>query len=77
MMKAPWTDEQVERANEYQTSREFHPYTCGGASCREVLVATTNGWVCPNPVCGYTQDWAHDFTLEFKSRRATPTPPTP
>ena len=25
------------------------------------LLATSQGWVCP--VCGYKQDWAHDFML--------------
>lgn len=29
-----------------------------------VLIATSNGWVCP---CGdYTQDWAHQFMSERK-----------
>ncbi len=70
-MKAPWTPEQVAALNRWQQSDFIHPFTCGNRS-REthqtitngdfgVLVATANGWVCPD--CDYTQDWAHDCML--------------
>lgn len=72
-IKAPWTDEQVANLNSFQESGQFHPFTCGGdrgdaahtayaaehGGDKGQLVATKEGWVCP--VCGYTQEWAHDF----------------
>lgn len=70
MVKAPWTPEQVENARAWQNSRHVHPYTCGNRDGHPmdpegdhgVLVPTENGWVCRH--CDYTQNWAHDFTLE-------------
>lgn len=56
-IKAPWTEEQVQRLNEWQQDSRFHPFTCG--KCGKVLTATPNGWICGS--CDYTQDWAHDF----------------
>ena len=53
--KSPWTPEEVEKLNIYQNSGVFHPYTCGNHTCRNILRATENGWVCD--ICGYTQDW--------------------
>lgn len=52
---APWTPEQVDSLNAYQTSGAFHPYTCVTHS-DEPLVATPAGWTCP--CCSYRQDWA-------------------
>lgn len=66
----PWTPEQVEALNGYQAAGRFHPFTCarrgeGGHQIRHgdlgVLVATADGWICPD--CDYTQDWAHEFML--------------
>lgn len=71
MDKAPWTPERVEYLNKLQDSGIVHPYTCNRepAECEVkhrapeehskdgILIATTDGWVCP---CGkYKQDWAH------------------
>ena len=67
MIKAPWTDEQVKNLNDYQGAGVFHPFTCGGTNCREDLVATPTGWVCPK--CDYTQNWAHDFMLTGEWRK--------
>jgi len=58
---APWTSEQVQALNDYQERGDMHPYTCGAlhASGRSpVLDATHAGWICPDPDCGYVQDWA-------------------
>jgi hypothetical protein len=67
-MERIWTDDQVATLNANQKAGQFHPFTCGGSSevpgCREVLVATPNGWVCPDPRCTYTQGWAHGFMME-------------
>lgn len=63
MIKAPWTDEQVKNLNEFQQCGVCHPFTCGGKKdgkdCRADLVATKDGWICPDG-CGYKQDWAHE-----------------
>lgn len=67
MLKAPWTQEQVDALNRFQESGQFHPFTCGsGNRCDDKhldgegrLVATVDGWVCP--YCDYKQDWAHEF----------------
>lgn len=69
---APWTPEQVANLNEWQEAGYVHPFTCGNDDLHDydsfmankVLKATEQGWVCPNPNCGYTQDWAHDFMAE-------------
>lgn len=82
MIKAPWTQEQVDGLNAYQAAPWVHPFTCGnrdaeghrehaaavGAHDHGILVATKDGWVCP--VCSYTQDWAH-------ARMAKGAPPKP
>jgi len=57
----PFSDEAVANLNAWQQSGEIHPFTCGNPKCRAVLAATKDGWVCPIPGCGYTQNWAHDF----------------
>jgi hypothetical protein len=59
MIKAPYTKDQVKRLNQYQSNGYFHPFTCGGKDCRETLIATNDGFICPH--CGYKQDWAHEF----------------
>lgn len=53
-------DEQIEALNRYQRSDNVHPYTCGGNRTdanhldgEGVLVATSDGWVCP--FCDYRQ----------------------
>ena len=63
-----WTKEQVKNLNDYQSSGYMHPFTCGGKKdgkdCRSILVATEDGWTCPDG-CGYTQKWAHEFMINF------------
>lgn len=62
LITAPWTSEQVQALNDHQERGETSPYICGAlhASGRSpVLDATHAGWVCPDPTCDYTQDWAH------------------
>lgn len=80
--RAPWTDEQCDKLNEFQKCRWSHPFTCGGnrsdAAHRAYqaqhggdfgqLIAKPSGWICP--VCLYHQDWAHDFMF----RGAPPNP---
>lgn len=73
-----WTEEQVNELNKQQKSGKFHPYTCdrkakecevdmGPIETRDwskdgILIATTEGWVCP---CGkYKQNWAHGIKNE-------------
>lgn len=66
---APWTAEQVIALNRWQNCDYVHPFTCGSdhrdqkhADGAAVLVATTEGWICP--FCTYRQDWAHDFMFQ-------------
>lgn len=69
MTLAPWTQEQVDALNRFQQRGDFHPFTCGSgrrtdechADGEGVLLATTEGWVCP--FCSYTQRWAHEFMM--------------
>ncbi len=62
VIRAPWTEEQVKELKRYQAAGVVHPYTCGGDSCRDILVPTTDGWTCPS--CDYTQDWAHAMSAD-------------
>jgi hypothetical protein len=55
---APWTDEEVEALNCFQTCGKVHPYTCGGGGGPHSgvdLVATNEGWYCPK--CGSVVQW--------------------
>lgn len=64
MIKAPWTQAQVDALNEYQKSGRFHGYTCGGNhGASQLLVATIYGWVCPIATCSYSQNWAHALSM--------------
>jgi hypothetical protein len=63
----PFTPDQVEWLNRFQNDGRFHPFTCGCDGCRSVLVATEEGWVCPD--CDYTQDWAHGFMAQERPER--------
>lgn len=63
MPEQVFTPDEVHSLNEYQNSGFAHPFTCGSGHRTEhpdgegILVATTQGWVCP--YCDYRQDWAH------------------
>jgi len=69
-LKAPWTQAQVDNLNSWQECGYVHPFTCGGTKdgkdCRADLVATIDGWICPEG-CGYTQDWAHAQLANHKA----------
>lgn len=67
---APFTDEQVKHLNEYQTCG-LHEFTCGGDHRGDKrLIATTEGWVCVNPDCSYTQNWAHESMADGSAAAA-------
>ncbi|MFD7705630.1 hypothetical protein [Streptomyces sp. NPDC059786] len=59
-IRAPWTSEQVDALNRFQQEGGGHPFTCGkpGHQVYPRLTATHAGWVCPDPDCDFTQDWA-------------------
>ena len=58
-----FTEDQVASLKGFQSAGIFHPFTCEcGAGD---MIPTTEGFVCPNN-CGYTQDWAHDFMLNWE-----------
>lgn len=57
---APWTPEQVANLNAFQRNGYVHPFTCKCPNPRNTLVATQDGWVCPNDACGWVQAWAFE-----------------
>lgn len=67
-MKTNWTQDQIDSANGYQKCDYVHAYTCG--NCRQDLIATKDGWICPN--CDYTQDWALDWILNWGWKELNP-----
>lgn len=67
IIRAPWTSEQVDALNRFQSESGMHPFTCGAEEHTPgspVLAAAHSGWYCPDPDCGYTQDWAHQFMTQ-------------
>lgn len=58
---APFSSEQVTALNRWQHGGPGHPFTCARLHARgrsPVLDATHSGWICPDPDCDFTQDWA-------------------
>jgi hypothetical protein len=67
-VSAPFSPEQVQALDLFQHGY-WHPFTCSyrarpGHGDRP-LVATREGWHCPDEDCEYTQDWAHDFMADL------------
>lgn len=70
---APWTPEQVDALNEYQTDAPMHPFTCPHRDLpahkyhedreRGLLEATPEGWRCKK--CAYTQEWAYPWMADL------------
>jgi hypothetical protein len=85
LVQAPWTDEQVANLNRWQNHGFMHGFTCGSGKRGDqdhvayaalhdlndngLLLATPQGWVCPVPSCPYTQDWAHDFMVDYTEQK--------
>jgi hypothetical protein len=64
--RAPWTQKEVESLTRYQKDNRMHPFTCGvGGHDHGVLTPTIEGWICDK--CEYTQDWAHEFMVNYLS----------
>ncbi|WP_322544434.1 hypothetical protein U2G91_15680 [Rhodococcoides fascians] len=61
---APWTDEQVHNLNEYQRAGVMHPFTCFCEAGKRDMIATNDGWACPNDACDIDQKWAHAFMAD-------------
>jgi hypothetical protein len=62
-IRAPFTAEQVDALNEFQSRGGMHPFTCGNDhdGVHLVLIARADGWHCSEPPCAYRQVWAHAF----------------
>jgi hypothetical protein len=62
---APFTEDQVNSLNDYQTIGPYHPFTCGNDNCHHItLIATRDGWECPN--CHkWRQNWCHPFMADW------------
>jgi hypothetical protein len=65
-IRAPWTPEQVDALNRFQSRGGMHPFTCGNNDhdVSIVLLAHPDGWHCSAPPCDYRQDWAHAFMAQ-------------
>lgn len=64
IIKAPFTDDQVDALNEFQHLGFVHEFTCkNNHPGNNVLIATKDGWICPS--CNYTQNWCHSFMLDI------------
>jgi hypothetical protein len=62
-IEAPFTAEQVETMNAFQSLDTVHPFTCANDHAGDdVLVAHEDGWRCPS--CEYRQHWAHGFMAD-------------
>jgi hypothetical protein len=65
---APWSADEVASLNGYQDSTVLHPFTCANhelhGSNRVELTATVVGWMCLEPGCDYTQNWAHPWMAD-------------
>lgn len=63
---APWTPEQVDALNQFQSGGGMHPFTCGNDhhGTHMVLIARSDGWYCSQPPCDYRQSWAHAFMAQ-------------
>ena len=66
-----WTADEVFNLNHNQNRGVVHPFTCPNRDDGEhrefngdlgALVATRRGWICP--WCNYTQDWAHEMSMQ-------------
>lgn len=65
------SDAQIAAINAQQHAGHVHPFTCGNANCREVLVADKDGMRCPK--CDYRQAWVPEIvanTYPVQRRRA-------
>jgi hypothetical protein len=75
VLRAPWDPAQVQSLNEFQHGGDMHGYTCPRRSQTphdpsSQLLATPDGWVCPETGCQYTQDWAHAYVVDGSWRRS-------
>lgn len=63
---APFTEEQAAALNRYQVAGRMHPFACPREheGQTDLIARAGAGWVCSDPRCDYTQDWAHAFMLD-------------
>lgn len=69
--QAPWSDLDVGRLVAWQLSPLVHGFTCGRRSGHAWrmgdfggLTPTRDGWICEEPDCDYTQDWAYGMMFD-------------
>jgi hypothetical protein len=77
ILTAPWTPEQVDTLNLAQRSGGMHPLACGAHHPRDLptLIATPDGWTCPDEDCTFAQDWAYTFMLRPTTSTGEPLHP--
>ncbi len=71
MIRAPWTEDQVNSLNGYQACGFHHPFTFGDEPNKVDLIATTDGWVAIEGG-SVVQDWAHSFMLNWEWKLSDP-----
>lgn len=65
IVRAPWTDNQLESLKGFQLSPYWHEFTCG--RCGSLLYPEFDGWHCSGD--DYAQDWAHEFMTNWAWQR--------
>ena len=74
----PFTGVQQASLNDFQISGTWHPYTCplDHDWCDEpehiLNVLNEEGFTCSCTGCGYTQDWAYAYTVDWSWSRQVP-----
>lgn len=68
---APWTPEQVDAINRYQTFAD-QPLICSRTrdlhqGHRVVLIARRDGMHCSDPACDYRQGWVLDYMAKRRT----------
>lgn len=64
---APFTSEQADGLNKFQTCKSCHTFACPNDS-QNLIAIVDAGWMCPE--CDYTQNWAHAFMVRRGRRNA-------
>jgi hypothetical protein len=66
-VKAPWSKDQVESINAYQSSKFIHPFTCGSEIVHKypesILEADLYALHCKK--CSYLQSWVYSFMADW------------
>ncbi len=62
--RAPYSQDEIDLVNWYQTDSPYHPYTCSWNHATATMQMTKDGLVCPS--CKLVQNWVLDSTFKLK-----------